>query len=195
MLSLSKTGPKNVFSLKFIIKYSENGRILSAVDVMRDLVRRGVDQAEFLPRTDLEIRQTEQWEHSICVTWDLSFSGRRRLCWWTTLTGSVALSSQSYKVKYQAKTLIHLGLGAWVGFIVRVLYLFLCAIQSLSQSLSHCLHYASLSGEAGGLGVPHRQHLRPGGLCQQEKRSRVQVILASDWSILITWPEYWPLIG
>ena len=26
---------------------------------MRDLVRRGVDQAEFLPRTDLEIREEE----------------------------------------------------------------------------------------------------------------------------------------
>jgi len=38
---------------------TENGRILSAVDVMRDLVRRGVDQAEFLPRTDLEIREEE----------------------------------------------------------------------------------------------------------------------------------------
>ena len=37
----------------------ENGRILSAVDVMRDLVRRGVDQDEFLPRTDLEIRDEE----------------------------------------------------------------------------------------------------------------------------------------
>ena len=29
------------------------------MDVMRDLVRRGVDQAEFLPRTDLEIREEE----------------------------------------------------------------------------------------------------------------------------------------
>ena len=29
------------------------------MDVMRDLVRRGVDQDEFLPRTDLEIRDEE----------------------------------------------------------------------------------------------------------------------------------------
>ena len=30
-----------------------NGRISSAVDVMRDLVRRGINQEEFLPRTEL----------------------------------------------------------------------------------------------------------------------------------------------
>ena len=36
-----------------LIGPAANGRISSAVDVMRDLVRRGINQEEFLPRTEL----------------------------------------------------------------------------------------------------------------------------------------------
>ncbi len=50
---LSLFAPLSVFinhSNFHFVQSPENGRILSAVDVMRDLVRRGVDQTEFLPR-------------------------------------------------------------------------------------------------------------------------------------------------
>ena len=34
-----------------------------------------------------------------------------------------------------------------------------------------------------------------GASWRRRRRGHGWVILASDWSILITWPEYWPLIG
>jgi len=36
-----------------------NGKILTAVDVMRDLLRRGSVNEDFIPRTELEIREDE----------------------------------------------------------------------------------------------------------------------------------------